>query len=124
MVLARRNVALAQATRPVTYITKEDAMAIAHAASRDLRKGQRETRRQHTSMGPAYSTSASPPGLEAYRPLMDWPGLVYDHKPYMVRHGRARFGVARLGQARQGKARYNDSARPRISSPSHHTANR
>ena len=53
MVLAQRNVALTQVTRPVAYITEEDASSIAQAAAQNPRKGQRETRRQHTSMGPA-----------------------------------------------------------------------
>ena len=42
MVLARRNMALAQATQVVPYVTEQDALAIALAASHSPRKGDRD----------------------------------------------------------------------------------
>ena len=42
MVLAPRNTVLAQATRVVAYITEEDALAMAQAASQSRRKGERD----------------------------------------------------------------------------------
>ena len=42
MVLARRNVALAQASQTVRYITEEDALAVAQTASQNARKGARD----------------------------------------------------------------------------------
>lgn len=42
MVLARRNIALAQASQTVPYVTEEDSLAIAQAASKNARKGARD----------------------------------------------------------------------------------
>ena len=40
--LAHRNTALAQATKVVPYITEDDALAMAEAASQNARKGERD----------------------------------------------------------------------------------